>query len=106
MQIVIEKDTATHIPKECTREQAAAFATQFPVSVVVDGGTQSWAEFVEANPPEDEDDVHAPDEKAVIDSLLKRKGLSKTAFKKLSAEERDRLVVEETALMASEVAQA
>lgn len=106
MQIVIEKDTATHIPKECTREQAAALAAQFPVSVVVEGGTQSWAEFVEANPLEDEDDVHAPDEKAVVESLLKRKGLSKTAFKKLPAGERDKLIVEETALMASEAGQA
>jgi len=99
MQIIIEKDKATHIPKECTREEAAAFATQFPVTVVTEDGNVPWAEFAEANPVDEED---APNEKAVIDSLLKRKAMTKTAFKKLPAAERDKLVLEETALMASE----
>ncbi|MGJ7484337.1 hypothetical protein ACSFA2_03710 [Variovorax sp. LT2P21] len=101
MQIIIEKDTATHIPKECTRDEAAAFAAQFPVTVVTEDENVPWADFVEANPVGDEDG-HAPDEKAVIDSLLKRKAMSKSAFKKLPVAEREKLVVEETALMASE----
>lgn len=101
MQIIIEKDTATHIPKECTREEAAAFATQFPATVVTEDGNVPWAEFAEANPTDEEDD-HAPEEKAVIASLLKRKAMTKTAFKKLPAAERDKLVLEETALMANE----
>lgn len=112
MQIIIEKDTATRIAKDCTREEAEVFAASFPVNVVInaEGHTQPWTEWSEANPVEaandadEQDDTHQDpvDEKAVIDSLLKRHSLSKSAFKKLPADRREKMIVEETALIASE----
>jgi hypothetical protein len=46
MHIIIEKDPATRIPKECTEEQAAEFANDFAVFVVAEDG--SLAPFVAA----------------------------------------------------------
>jgi len=36
MLVLIEKDSATRVPKECTLEQAEVFAGEFPVHVVND----------------------------------------------------------------------
>lgn len=47
MLILIEKDSATKIPKEVTPEQAADFAKDFTVEVVgEDGATMPYAEWL------------------------------------------------------------
>lgn len=52
MLILIEKDSATRVPKECTPEQAAGFAAEFPVHVVGDDGTTvPYAEWKAAQEP-------------------------------------------------------
>lgn len=55
MHILIQKDAATRVPKECTEEEAAAFANEFDVFVVgEDGGVSPYqapaAEVVEEVP--------------------------------------------------------
>lgn len=102
LNVQVQKDSATHISKEVTREEAEALSTRFPVKVATADGLLDWTEFVEKHPEASGDEPHAPDEKAVLASLLKRKDMSKTAFKKLSTDEQDKLMVEETAAMASE----
>lgn len=105
LHVQVEKDSATHISKEVTREEAESLAAKFPLKVATADGFVDWATYLEANPA-DEEDVHAPDEKEVVASLLKRKGMTKKAFGALDPDARDKLIVEETALMASEAGQA
>ncbi len=45
MFIVIEKDPATKVPKECSEDEAAGFAVDFPVTVVVDGIQVPYADW-------------------------------------------------------------
>lgn len=52
MLILIEKDSATRVPKECTLEEAQALATQFPIHVVnEDGSTTTLADHLAAQEP-------------------------------------------------------
>jgi len=45
MLILIEKDSATRIPKEVSADEAASFAAEFPVYVVnEDGSNTAWAD--------------------------------------------------------------
>jgi len=45
MLILIEKDSATRIPKEVSAAEAASFAAEFPVYVVnEDGSNTAWAD--------------------------------------------------------------
>ena len=104
LNVQVQKDSATTISKEVTREEAESLSAKFPLKVATADGFIDWAEYAEANPVDDgseEEDLHAPDEKAVIESLLKRQGMTKKAFKSLDADARDKMIVEETALMAS-----
>jgi hypothetical protein len=105
LNVHIQKDSATEISKEVTRAEAEALAAMFPVKVATVDGFVDWAEYAEKNPVDDgadDEDLHAPNEKAVVDSLLKRRTMTKKAFKALEPDARDKLIVEETALMASE----
>ncbi len=105
LHVQVEKDSATHISKEVTREEAESLAAKFPLKVATADGFVAWAEYAEQNPADgDDEDLHAPDEKEVVASLLKRKGMTKKAFNALDAEARDKLIVEETALMANDSA--
>lgn len=107
LHVQVEKDSATHISKEVTREEAESLAAKFPLKVATADGFVDWAAYAKANPADaGDEELHAPDEKEVVASLLKRKGMTKKAFAALEADARDKLIVEETALMASEAGQA
>lgn len=70
MLILIEKDTATRVPKECTPEQAEAFAADFPVHVVGDDGvTTTFAEWKAVQDPQTGAQVVAEDQAAVTDEV-------------------------------------
>jgi hypothetical protein len=99
LKIEVHKDAASVIPKEVTRDEAATLAANFRVTVNTPDGKVEFAEFNEAHPA-DEDDKE--DEAKVVASLLKRRDMSKTAFKKLPADQRERMLLEETTLMANE----
>jgi hypothetical protein len=50
--ILIEKDSATRVPKDCSLEDAQALATQFPIHVVnEDGSTTPLADYVRGLEP-------------------------------------------------------
>lgn len=52
MLFLIEKDSATRVPRDCSLEEAQEVATQFPVHVVKeDGSTQSLADYMAAQEP-------------------------------------------------------
>lgn len=70
MLILIEKDTATRVPKECTPEQAEAFSEDFVVHVVGDDGvTTTFAEWKAAQEPQTGAQVVAEDSAAVADEV-------------------------------------
>jgi hypothetical protein len=61
MLILIEKDTATRVPKDCTPEQAQEYSNSFPVHVVnSDSSTTPWAEWVIAQTPVEDVSVKKP----------------------------------------------
>lgn len=91
MLILIEKDSATRVPKEATEEQAAEFATQFPVFVVNDdASTTPFADWKAANQSPDtvEDDPYA----VAAEAAFTKSGLSKSKWNKLPKAEREALI--------------
>lgn len=94
MLILIEKDSATRIPKDVSEEEAAVFAEQFPVFVVNDdASTTPYSEWLAENQTtEDADQLEAAKAAAFAKS-----GLSKSKWNKLPKAERDALIQAEMA---------
>lgn len=89
MLILIEKDSSTRVPKECTPEQAQAFSADFPVHVVGDDGvTTPYAEWKESQGDAPVDDQA----KAAEEAAFTKSGLTAAAWKKLAKAKRDALI--------------
>lgn len=91
MLILIEKDSATRVPKEVNAAEAEALAANFPVLVVNDDGSNiSFADWKagQVDGSDSQDDARI----AAEAKAFEKSGLSQSKWKKLPAAERDALI--------------